>query len=147
MYQNILVPVDGSELARKAIKEAAGLAKSSGAKMVLFHAVRPHTAPLYTEGMSAVARDTKKEHAEIEQQARRVLNEATADAQFNGVTAQSEYAVSDSPYQAIIDSARKNQCDLIAMSSHGHGVLGGLLLGSETQKVLANSKVPVLVIR
>ena len=51
------------------------------------------------------------------------------------------------PYQGIIDAARKKKCDLILMASHGRGELATLILGSVTQKVLAHSKIPVLVYR
>ena len=61
--------------------------------------------------------------------------------------APSASATSDVPYQAIIDAASANGCDLIFMASHGRRGLSGLLLGSETQKVLTHSKVPVLVYR
>jgi nucleotide-binding universal stress UspA family protein len=51
------------------------------------------------------------------------------------------------PYAAIIDAARQRHCDLVAMASHGRRGVQALLLGSETQKVLTHSHLPVLVFR
>jgi nucleotide-binding universal stress UspA family protein len=149
MYHNILVPTDGSELGNKAIKEAAVFAKTSGAKLVLFHAVHSFHRPLYAEGLSPsiAPRDTEAEKKQMEAEANKVLDIASRAAMGGGVVVEREFVVSDRPYEAIIDAAKKHKCDLIAMSSHGHGGITGLLLGSETQKVLANSRVPVLVVR
>jgi nucleotide-binding universal stress UspA family protein len=53
----------------------------------------------------------------------------------------------EAPYAAIIDAARSLGCDLIAMASHGRRGLSAVVLGSETQKVLTHSRIPVLVLR
>ena len=50
-------------------------------------------------------------------------------------------------YRAVIDTARRKRCDLVLMASHGRRGVAGLLLGSETQKVLTHSRIPVLVYR
>lgn len=65
----------------------------------------------------------------------------------SGVDCDSMYVVSNHPYEAIIEAAQSRQCDLIAMASHGRKGIQGFLLGSETQKVLSHSKIPVLVFR
>jgi len=149
MYQSILVPTDGSELANKAVKEAAMLAKSGGATLVLFHAVRPQLHPVYAEGVAvpyppAHSEETRKQ---MESQAKRVLAEAARQVNSNGCIVEQDYAISSRPFEAIIEAAKEHKCDLIAMASHGYGGFTGLILGSETQKVLANSKIPVLVVR
>ena len=149
MYRSILVPTDGSELANKAVKEAAMLAKSGGATLVLFHAVRPQPHPLYAEGVAvpyppAYSEQTRKQ---MESVAKKVLAEAAKQANSGGCAIEQDYAISDRPSEAIVDAAKKHKCDLIAMASHGYGGFTGLILGSETQKVLANSKIPVLVVR
>ena len=149
MYQSLLVPTDGSELANKAVKEACMLAKSGAATLVLFHVVRPLPHPLYAEGLSMPFPPGSGEEANqrLEQQAKQVLAEAARQATSNGCAVEQDYAISDRPYEAIIEAARKHKSDLIAMASHGYGGFTGLILGSETQKVLANSKIPVLVVR
>ena len=77
----------------------------------------------------------------------RLLDEVEASARDAGVPCSSVQVVSDDPYEAIIASARDRLCDLIVMASHGHKGIKGLLLGSETQKVLVHSMIPVLVHR
>ena len=69
------------------------------------------------------------------------------EAEVEKVPCEVMHVISDSPYEAIIDAAKKKKCDLIFMASHGRGELASLILGSVTQKVLAHSKVPVLVYR
>ena len=68
-------------------------------------------------------------------------------ARLTGMPAATRQATSDLPYQAIIKQCAKSKCDLIVMASHGRSGVAGFLLGSETQKVLTHSKVPVLVVR
>jgi len=70
-----------------------------------------------------------------------------ATAQAAGVAYEEIYAVSITPWQAIIDAAKKKKCDLIIMGSHGRSGLSGVILGSQTNKVLTHSKIPVLVTR
>ena len=82
-----------------------------------------------------------------EAQAQSILSSATQQANAAGVSSTSLSTVSDIPYTAIIDAATSADCDLIFMASHGRRGISGLLLGSETQKVLTHSKIPVLVYR
>jgi len=64
-----------------------------------------------------------------------------------GVPCQSHTVEALHPWEAIIDHAKRLECDLLVMASHGRRGVSALLLGSETQKVLTHSKVPVLVVR
>jgi nucleotide-binding universal stress UspA family protein len=82
-----------------------------------------------------------------EQQAREILMAHEASAKAAGVSCASVTSISDIPYEAIIAAAEKVGADLIFMASHGRRGISGLLLGSETQKVLTHSKIPVLVYR
>ncbi len=149
MYESILVPTDGSELANKAVKEAATLAKAGGTKIVLFHAVRPRPHALYAEGVSVPIAPLRPEELQRQEEAeaKKVLAQAAQQLSGKACAVEQDYAVSDHPYEAIIQAAKKHQCGLIAMASHGYGGFTGLILGSETQKVLASSKIPVLVVR
>ena len=79
--------------------------------------------------------------------AQRLLDEAAAIALEAGVPCVPLQVMSDNPYQAIIATAREQGCDLIVMASHGRKGIAGLLLGSETQKVLVHSNIPVMVHR
>jgi nucleotide-binding universal stress UspA family protein len=82
-----------------------------------------------------------------EQQAKEILAANEAAAKADGVACASVSSVSDIPYEAIIAAAEQTGADLIFMASHGRRGISGLLLGSETQKVLTHSKIPVLVYR
>ena len=72
------------------------------------------------------------------------MSEACAAA---GVECQAHTVEALHPWEAIIDHAKLMECDLLVMASHGRRGVSALLLGSETQKVLTHSKLPVLVVR
>lgn len=147
MYANILVPVDGSRLSDKAVKEAAMLAKAGNGKLLLFHVVAPYQMPVYAEGMT-VPSIPKERFAKISaRKAGRVLAGAEKKAKAAKVPVSRAWAISGSPHDAIIDIVRRRRCDLIVMASHGRRGLSRLLLGSETQAVLSRVSVPVLVVR
>ena len=148
MYSSILVPIDGSEFSEKAAKEAAKLAKELGSKLVLFHAASIQLPPL-TEGFSAPNRPKVREEAKAEREAeaKQILAYAAGSVNVPGVTVEQQFTVSNSPYEAIINAAKKFGCELIVMASHGRRGISGVLLGSETQKVLTHSTIPVLVVR
>ena len=147
MFKHILVPTDGSKLSVKAAKQAVKLAKALGAKITGFCAAPDYRSTYYGDGyiLRAPAAGSQAEFAQ--KQARRYLSAIEVEAEVEKVPCEIFYAISDSPYQAIIDAARKKKCDLIMMASHGRRGLSGLLLGSETQKVLIHSKIPVLICR
>jgi nucleotide-binding universal stress UspA family protein len=146
LYINILVPIDGSALSDRAVKEAAGLAKQSGGKMTLFYVAPEYPAPTYSEGSSLGFIPREKFERELGVQAKKLLDRAARKITESGVDAQSKYVSSSSPYDAIVKAAHKDKCDLIVMASHGRRGLAGLVLGSETQKVLTHTRVPVLVV-
>jgi nucleotide-binding universal stress UspA family protein len=149
MYKTILVPTDGSELFRSAISEAAKLAKELRANLVLFYtAPHYHLSPV-TEGGSALGRSDERAEAiqKSEAEAKKVLAAAASNPDLVGLNVQQHFAVSDSPYETILEAAQKFNANLIVMGSRRPGGLTGALLGSQTQKVLARANVPVLVIR
>jgi nucleotide-binding universal stress UspA family protein len=145
MFKNILIPTDGSDLSRKAMLYGVQLAKLTGAKVVAF-TVR---APYVVASMDAVIAIGSQEQFDVEtkQYAAHALTQAEMAAQAAGVPIETLEEVNDQPYRAIVDVAAANHCDLIVMASHGRRGVAALLLGSETQKVLTHSKVPVLVYR
>ena len=149
MYKHILVPTDGSELSDKAVEAAIKLAKLADARITAFHAVEPY--PLqgaYAAEASGVAELQPEIFAErSEEYAKRVLDAVGRAAAAANVQCSTEYATARSPSQAIVEKAAKDNCDLIVMASHGRRGLEGFLLGSETQKVLTHSTIPVLVYR
>ena len=141
MYESILVPTDGSTLSDAAIKEAANLAKELHSKLVLFYAI-------HMEGLSPPIPIKERELTQkaMEDEAKQVLASAAKNSNLARLTVEQMFAGSNWPYEAIIDAAKDFKCDLIVMASHGRHGISGVLLGSETQKVLTHSKVPVLVV-
>jgi nucleotide-binding universal stress UspA family protein len=129
------------------VKRAIGFAKETGARITFFFSKPDYPVAFYGEG-ALIDPTTPEKFAEMaEKQAQEILARCSALAEEAGVLAAAVSRTSDAPYEAIIDVATESGCDLIFMASHGRRGLGGLLLGSETQKVLTHSKIPVLVYR
>jgi nucleotide-binding universal stress UspA family protein len=147
MFKRILVPTDGSKLSIKAAKQAVKLAKALGARITGFHVVPDFNSSYYGDGYILRAPSVKTQTELAQKQARRNLAMIEVEAEVEKVPCEVYHAVSDCPYEAIIDAAKKKKCDLIVMASHGRRGLSALVLGSETHKVLIHSKIPVLVCR
>ncbi len=150
MFKHILLPTDGSKLSDKAVKQAIKVAKGLGAKITAMH-VTPDAEAFVSERYSvlpvlaAPVKDKyKKEAAALSKE---ILDKVGAAAAAAGVEFAQVAVTNDSPYDAIIKQATKSGCDLVMMASHGRRGLPGILLGSETQKVLTHSKIPGLVCR
>ena len=144
MYKHILVPTDGSKLSGRAVNEAVTLAQQLGAKVTLFHVAPWQIWPVYSESALMAQQPVGNFRAETERQAKALLDKAAKRA---GGDVKTKFELSDVPYEAIIKAVAKLKCDLVVMASHGRRGVSGFLLGSETQKVLTHSKVPVLVVR
>jgi len=147
MFKHILVPTDGSEISNDTVRRAVTFAKEAGARITFFFSKPDYPMAFYGEG-ALIDPTTPERFAEMaEAQAREILGAAEKQAQAAGVSCTSKSVVSDVPYEAIIEASASSGCDLIFMASHGRRGFSGLLLGSETQKVLTHSKIPVLVYR
>jgi nucleotide-binding universal stress UspA family protein len=147
MYKHILIPTDGSALAREAVQAGVKLARKLGAKVTGFYAAPPAT-PLEYKGMLPIGYDEPVDRARaIEKAANQHLAVVEKAAKAAGVRCKVEHLTDDYPAAAIIAAAKRNKCDLIFMASHGRGGFRASLLGSQTQKVLSQSKIPVLVHR
>lgn len=147
MFKHILVPTDGSPLSSETAKRAITFARETGAKVTFFFAKPDYPVAFYGEG-ALIDPTTPDKFAEMaEQQAKEILAAHEAAAKAEGVVSATISSVSDIPYEAIIAAAETSGADLIFMASHGRRGISGLLLGSETQKVLTHSKIPVLVCR
>jgi nucleotide-binding universal stress UspA family protein len=147
MFKHFLVPTDGSQLSLKAAQHAVSLAKEVGAKVTFFFSKPDYPVAFYGEG-ALIDPTTPEKFAEIaDRQAREILSQTEKLARDAGVEFASVAEVSDLPYESIIQAAEGARCDLIFMASHGRRGISGLLLGSETQKVLTHSRIPVLVYR
>jgi len=147
MFSNILVPTDGSALSRKAIKRAVQLAKEQKGRVTGYY-VGPAWNPRLRDDSIAYRVETPDQHAaQVKKVATRVLNAVRTEAAKAGVPCTTAYGTDNFPYLKIVEAASRNGCDLILMATHGRRGISRLLLGSETSKVLAHSKVPVLVCR
>jgi nucleotide-binding universal stress UspA family protein len=145
MFKHLLLPIDGSKLSEAAIQKGLQFAKSLNAKVTGFYVMPEfHLFAYRTEMLD----DTKEEFArDCRAHADQFLAVIEKAAKAAGVACDTAFATSDYPYEAIIKAAEEKSCDLIMMASHGRRGVQGLLLGSETQKVLTHSKIPVLVFR
>jgi nucleotide-binding universal stress UspA family protein len=147
MYKNILVPTDGSKLSKKAVEGAIRLAKATGARLVALHAYPKFAGSPYGSfgPPEAVIADAHAMHYRAE--AEQIFAGIRKIAGTHGIGLDTVLVESDNVHRQIIAVANKRKCDLVCMASHGRRGLSGLVLGSETQKVLTHSSMPVLVLR
>ena len=145
MFKHILIPTDGSEPSEAAIQAAVQFAKSVKARVTGFYAMPKFHMLAYGPEMVT---DTRQEFAkDCQAHADRFLAVIMRAAKAADVPCETALQTSDQPYEAIIATAKERDCDLIMMASHGRRGVQAFLLGSETQKVLTHSKIPVLVFR
>jgi len=144
MFKRILVPTDGSEITGKAVDTAIGLAKSVGAKLYTLSVKEPFPYSAISEMQPTPPQEFFDAQERIASARVKTVRES---AEGMGLTSEAHTVEALHPWEAIIDHARRHECDLIVMASHGRRGVTALLLGSETQKVLTHSKVPVLVVR
>jgi len=147
MYKHILIPTDGSDLSNEAVAKAIHFAKETGAKLTVLHVMPEYIPPAFAEFPAAGQASFAEFMKATEETAKTVLGEAKKAADTAGVGCETVSIRHTQPYRAIIDLARDKACDLIFMSSHGRRGLSALVLGSETNKVLTHSSIPVLVFR
>lgn len=145
MFKMILVPTDGSDLSTKAIDAAVDFAKFSGAKIIGLSVAEPYPFTPLAEG--AMAADPGIYEESMLTMARQNVQKIADAAAAAGVTCEAIATQSFSPSEEIINTAAKYGCDAIFMSSHGRKGFSKLFVASETQKVLARTTLPVLVLR
>jgi nucleotide-binding universal stress UspA family protein len=145
MFKTILVPTDGSPLSDKAVEKAIEFARLNGSKVVGLSVSEPYPFTSLYEG--AVIYEPQQYEDKMRQLAEQHVQAVANAANKAGVACETVVAQSFNPHEEIIDIAKKYACDAIFMASHGRRGLNRLILGSETQKVLAHSDIPVLVLR
>ena len=144
MFKRFLIPTDGSERSLSTARAALALAKESDATV---HVVSVYD-PVPVTMMAEYPLPTMNDYQDVlKAQAQKAVDSVKALADAEQVACACTVMASGLTYQAIIDTARKHGCDLIVMASHGRRGIGAMLLGSETQKVLTHSDIPVLVYR
>lgn len=145
MYRHVLIGVDGSPFALKAARHGLDLAKSVSA-MVSALIV---TATWDSIALSEIAQGHFEEEyaGRARDYAERSLGKVRALAMGRNVVCETIHQTGARPYEIMLSTAAANGCDLIVVGSHGHRGMTGLLLGSETVKLLTHSTIPVLVYR
>jgi len=147
MFRRILVPTDGSDLSNESVKSAIKLAEENGAAIVALNVQPVYRPPVVAEVPVADVYSQEEYEAGALKVGNKVLAEVAEWAAAASVPCKTVAQLDSSPYETIIRVARDEGCDLIFMASHGRRGMAGLLLGSETQKVLTHCKIPVLVHR
>jgi nucleotide-binding universal stress UspA family protein len=147
-YRHLLVPTDGSARSRKATAAAVRLARAIGARVTAIHVVAAGVPTLFSGSKLYGSGVLGREYRElVNRETRRVLAQVERQAASAGVPCRTLRRLAREPWRAILGAARAGGCDLIVMGSHGRGGVQSVLLGSQTVKVLAHSKIPALVCR
>jgi nucleotide-binding universal stress UspA family protein len=144
MYRRILVPLDGSGTAERGLQEALGLAKAFDSSLVLLHVIEYY--PVMME--MATATTWQQIGDDLRERGQQVLERAHDQARAAGVA--SEALIEDATARVcdvIVEQAAKRQCDLIVMGTHGRRGVQHALVGSDAERVLRMSPVPVLMVR
>jgi nucleotide-binding universal stress UspA family protein len=146
MYRHILIATDGSVLAEKAVTHGLQLAKAVGAKVTALTVEAPFNIYAVPESRIRHMSEAFVQHVEhAKQHAAGVLRHVTELAKAADVPCETLQVEHDHPYQAIVTTAKDNDCDLIVVASHGRSGMSAILLGSVTNKVLTHTQIPVLV--
>jgi nucleotide-binding universal stress UspA family protein len=141
VYRHILIATDGTRHSARAIRAGLGLAKALDARATALYVVAA-----YAPGAGAFA-SLRGYDAAVQRDARRALAAFNAAARAQRVSSTAISVTGGEPWRTLVAAARARKCDLIVMASHGRRGVAGLLLGSETTKVLTHSRIPVLVVR
>jgi nucleotide-binding universal stress UspA family protein len=144
MFKRILVPTDGSEITAKAVNAAIGMARIHGAQIYALSVKEPFPYSAVSEMQPTPPQEFFDAQERIA--SGRVKAVVTA-AKAAEVPCEAHTVEALHAWEAIIEHADSKQCDLVVMASHGRRGVSALLLGSETQKVLTHSKIPVLIVR
>lgn len=147
MFKHLLIPTDGSKLSNDALERAVQFARETGARLTALHVMPEYIPPAFAEFPAAGQASFAEFMKATEENGKSILDAAGQAAKAAGVACDAVSVRHTQPYRAIIDVAREKGCDLIFMSSHGRRGLSALVLGSETNKVLTHSSIPVLVFR
>jgi nucleotide-binding universal stress UspA family protein len=144
MFRNILVPTDGSQVTSKAVDTAIALARQFNGQL---HALSVKE-PFPYSAMSEMQPVPPQEFYDAQERIASARVKAVVEAALaEGLTCSGHTVEALHPWEAILDHAKTHSCDLIVMASHGRRGVAALLLGSETQRVLTHSALPVLIVK
>ena len=147
MYKRILIATDGSQLSEMAVESGLSLAGLTGASVIALKVVPRYPRSYFDGTLPVEAGDIKRIEKQWSEAAQVLVNKVKTRGSDDGVSVKAVVVKSDLIAEAVIAAAKKHNCDLIFMASHGRKGIKRLLLGSETQHVLTHSHIPVLVLR
>lgn len=147
MFKKILIPTDGSPLSDKAVDAAIEFAQKMGSELLVLSVAEPYVYMGLMEGAGVFPTDPAMYDDKVKEMAQKHLDKVEATTRNKGISCKTVVSVGLSPYEEIIRVAEEQKCDAIFMASHGRKGLNKLFIGSETQKVLAHTSLPVLVLR
>ncbi|WKB52390.1 universal stress protein [Eleftheria terrae] len=144
MYKRILVPTDGSDITQRAIAAAISLAKLTGGEIFTISVKDPYPYSAISEMQPTLPQEFLDAQERV---AARNVTAVKESCEAAGIPCTGHTVESVSVWEAVVDHAKRQGCDLIVMASHGRRGVQALLLGSETNRVLTHSTIPVLVVR
>ena len=147
LFKHILVPTDGSPASLHAATAAVALAKCTGGRITAFFAAPPATPIVFGEFLPTGYMPPGEHSAMIERMASKHLGKVAKLAADAGVPCESVHRTSDYPAEAILEVAHERKCDLICLAPHTRHGIAAAILGSQTQQVVSQAKIPVLVFR
>lgn len=147
MYQRILIATDGSPLSEKAVASGLELAALARARVIALKVIPRYPRKFFDGGLPLDVLEIKRIEDAWSAQAQALMKAVKNDGEQAGVLVKTLVVKSDLVAEAIIAAAKKHDCDLIVMASHGRKGVKRVLLGSETLNVLTHSEIPVLVLR
>ncbi len=147
MYAHILIATDGSELAKKGVDHGLSLADENGSKVTIITVTEEYPVPsIAASGWGMAGMDPDRLKDANTRHAQAILSAAKAAAEEMGLTVETLHIPNALPAAAIVDAAKKHDCDLIVIASHGYRGIKRALLGSQTAEVIATAHIPVLVV-
>ncbi|AGK56536.1 UspA protein [Hyphomicrobium denitrificans 1NES1] len=145
MFKHLLIATDGSELSKKAVEQGLSLAKSLGAKVTAVTVTEPFAASVPIE--VALVFSAEEYEKAVRSSAENILQSVSAVMAASGIPCETVHVKNQYPADGILDTAQARGCDLIVMGSHGRRGLSRLVLGSQANRVVTQSAVPVLICR
>lgn len=148
MFKHILIPTDGSKASQEAVRAGIAFARETGARVTAYYAVERLSGQVYGEGYKFRAPDTSAELvSRVRKADSKYMVKIAKLASDAGVAFDSVIGETNTPAKGIVSTAKKSNCDIIFMGTRALGGLAKLVRGSVTDKVLRDSKIPVLVYR
>jgi len=147
MYRHLLAATDGSELSNLAVEHAIELAKGLNARLTLLHVAGQYPPPMLVDGTVFPTLPQDEHDAAAAEQSQQILDPCLQKARAAGIDCNAVHESDSAAWHAIMAVAARLSCDVIVMGSHGRGGFASLIMGSQTQKVLHHTNLPVLVVR